>query len=83
MPACPLALWQVRLFEAAAAQTPSDAELHMALGVLHHLGRNFDGAVSAFERSLQLRPQDYSLWNKVGRDGGGVVEWSGGEGGTH
>ena len=30
---------QVRLFQSALAQNPQEAELHVALGVLHHLGR--------------------------------------------
>lgn len=61
-----LALRQIRLFESASAQSPSDPELHVALGVLHHLGRQYGAAVAAFERALQLRPNDYSLWNKLG-----------------
>lgn len=38
----------------------------MALGVLHHLNRGFAPAVVAFQKALQIRPQDYSLWNKLG-----------------
>jgi tetratricopeptide (TPR) repeat protein len=56
----------MRMFEAAAAATPTDAEVHMALGVLHHLGRHYDAAVACFQRALELRPSDYSLWNKLG-----------------
>eukprot|EP00195_Chlamydomonas_chlamydogama_P007749 CAMPEP_0202890112 /NCGR_PEP_ID=MMETSP1392-20130828/620_1 /ASSEMBLY_ACC=CAM_ASM_000868 /TAXON_ID=225041 /ORGANISM="Chlamydomonas chlamydogama, Strain SAG 11-48b" /LENGTH=769 /DNA_ID=CAMNT_0049573613 /DNA_START=142 /DNA_END=2451 /DNA_ORIENTATION=- len=56
----------VRMFNQAVQQNPEDAELHMALGVLHHLGRQYGSAISAFERALKLRPQDYSLWNKLG-----------------
>ncbi|PNW73046.1 hypothetical protein CHLRE_14g616750v5 [Chlamydomonas reinhardtii] len=56
----------IKLFEAAAATAPTDPELHVALGVLHHLGRAYGPAVEAFERALQLRPGDYSLWNKLG-----------------
>ncbi len=62
----PPARRQIRLFESASAQSPSDPELHVALGVLHHLGRQYGAAVAAFERALQLRPNDYSLWNKLG-----------------
>ncbi|GIL78820.1 hypothetical protein Vretimale_176 [Volvox reticuliferus] len=56
----------IRLFESAASQAPSDPELHVALGVLHHLGRQYGAAVAAFHRALELRPSDYSLWNKLG-----------------
>ena len=38
----------------------------MALGVLHHLGRQYSAAIEAFERALKAKPQDYSLWNKLG-----------------
>ncbi len=57
---------QVRQFEAAAAAAPADADLQVALGVLHNLSRNFDGAEAAFRNALALRPGDYSLWNKLG-----------------
>ncbi len=35
----------VRMFQAAAQAAQGEAELHMALGVLHHLGRNYSSAV--------------------------------------
>lgn len=47
-------------------QSPGDADLHVALGVLSSLAREYNGAVSAFRAALQLRENDYSLWNKLG-----------------
>lgn len=56
----------LRMFESAATSSPADAELHLALGVLHHLSRRYERAVASFQRALELRPADYSLWNKLG-----------------
>jgi len=56
----------MRLFRAAADVAPGDAELQVAMGVLHHLARQYDAAIAAFEGALKLQPQDYSLWNKLG-----------------
>lgn len=56
----------MRIFQTASARHPEEAELHAAVGVLQHLSRRYDAAIEAFERSLKLRPGDYSLWNKLG-----------------
>ena len=56
----------VAQFEAAAARTPGDADLQVALGVLNNLTRNYDRAVLAFKQALQARGGDPSLWNKLG-----------------
>jgi tetratricopeptide (TPR) repeat protein len=56
------------LFHAAAAHDPMDADVHTVLGVLYNISREYDKAVEAFRTALQLRPNDYSLWNKVRGD---------------
>jgi len=48
------------------AQMPGDADVHVALGVLHSLARHYAAAADAFRTALAARPDDYSLWNKLG-----------------
>lgn len=48
---------------AVAAASP---DVHVALGVAATLARDHPAAAEAFRRALELRPQDYSLWNKLG-----------------
>lgn len=45
---------------------PEDADVHIVLGVLYNLTRDYDKAITAFETALKLKPRDYSLWNKLG-----------------
>jgi len=56
------------MFAEVAATLPgmADADVHMALGVIHHMVHQFDDAVKAFQSALQLRPEDARLWNKLG-----------------
>ena len=56
----------LELFTRAAAAAPRDADVHAVLGVLAHLSRDYDRAISAFNTALEINPQDYSLWNKLG-----------------
>lgn len=56
----------VRLFNEAAQMSPDDADVHIVLGVLYNLSRDYDKAIASFKTALQLKPQDYSLWNKLG-----------------
>lgn len=62
-----LVLMQVsRLFTEAAQMSPEDADVHIVLGVLYNLSREFDKAIESFQTALKLKPRDYSLWNKLG-----------------
>lgn len=53
-------------FRDAAEMSPEDADVHIVLGVLYNLSREYDKAIQSFENALKLRPRDYSLWNKLG-----------------
>ncbi|CAN1248190.1 Peroxisome biogenesis protein 5 [Linum perenne] len=55
-----------KLFEEAAQVSPEDADVHIVLGVLYNLSREYDRAINSFKIALKLKPQDYSLWNKLG-----------------
>ena len=59
-------LHAVHVFGQAARDHPHDADTHIALGVLQHLAQDFDGAVASFRKALELKSDDYSLWNKLG-----------------
>lgn len=54
------------MFTEASQMSPEDADVHVVLGVLYNLSREYDKAVSSLETALKLKPQDYSLWNKLG-----------------
>lgn len=55
-----------RIFNEAAQISPEDADVHIVLGVLYNLSREYDKAIASFQTALKLKPQDYSLWNKLG-----------------
>ncbi|MDC0525916.1 hypothetical protein OAO87_02860 [bacterium] len=54
------------LFLRAVEKRPANADLHAVLGVLYNLSRSYPRAMGSFEAALRLRPEDYSLWNKLG-----------------
>ena len=45
---------------------PPNCGLYTALGVLCNLSEEREEAVLWFKRALQLQPESYSLWNKLG-----------------
>eukprot|EP00992_Anisonema_acinus_P015138 TRINITY_DN9627_c0_g1_i1.p1 TRINITY_DN9627_c0_g1~~TRINITY_DN9627_c0_g1_i1.p1 ORF type:complete len:562 (-),score=176.50 TRINITY_DN9627_c0_g1_i1:56-1690(-) len=55
----------VRRLQRAAA-LGSDPDVHIGLGVMHHMVHNFDDAIVNFQTALQLQPGDARLWNKLG-----------------
>lgn len=51
----------------ALRSRPADGEVWRALGVAHELRQEFDQSVAAYERALQLLPDDASLAGDLGR----------------
>lgn len=56
----------LKAFHEALLHHLNDVDVKIALGVLHHLGRDFDEAIGLFQEALTNRSKDYSLWNKLG-----------------
>lgn len=54
------------LFNNAAGNNPLDADVFVALGVMENINRNYDGAIVALATACRLRPNDHTVWNKLG-----------------
>ncbi|TYI31666.1 hypothetical protein ES332_A04G000200v1 [Gossypium tomentosum] len=55
-----------RLYNESAQMSPEDVDVHIVLGVLYNLLSENDKAIASFKTALKLKPNDYSLWNKLG-----------------
>ena len=49
-----------------ALEHEASPDVHEALGVVYNVSRDYEAAVASFERALSQRPNEYSLWNKLG-----------------
>jgi len=61
----------IRLFEEAGGSRAighptTDPDVLIALGVLYNLSRQHNQAAEKFQQALELVPDDYSTWNKLG-----------------
>lgn len=50
----------------AAQQNPQETDLYVVMGVLHNLHREYTDAATVLRQAVTLRPNDPSLWNKLG-----------------
>jgi peroxin-5 len=54
------------MFQSASVRNPNDFDLAIALGVLHNINRDYALAIESFVRAVEIRPSDFTAWNKLG-----------------
>ena len=55
-----------QLVLSAKEWAPNDPDVLILLGVLHNVSRDYEYAISTLKEALSLRPDDYSIMNKIG-----------------
>lgn len=55
----------MQLMISVATYDPSDIEVQVVLGVLYNVSLDYDSAIECFTKACAMRPNDYSLVNKV------------------
>jgi len=56
-----------RMLLAALEFDPTDAgDIYEVLGVIYNVIKDYGKAVESFRKALEIRPDDYQLWNKLG-----------------
>jgi peroxin-5 len=55
----------MQLMLKAAEWDNSDPQVHVVLGVLYNLSRDYDSAVAELKQAADLAPDDYAVWNKA------------------
>jgi peroxin-5 len=56
----------MQLMLEAQKWAPHDPDVQEVLGVLYNVSRDYASATKAFRSALEQKPEDYSLWNKLG-----------------
>lgn len=45
---------------------PQDTDVHVVLGVLYNVSRDYDAAALNFRQAAEAHPNEYTTWNKLG-----------------
>lgn len=55
-----------QLMMAAKEWSPDDADVCVVVGILHNATQDFNFAADSFQEALRIRPESYTIWNKMG-----------------